>query len=669
MIKNLNKILVEWAYRTHDGKPNPKSMTHQIILSDILREYGWPLDARIEMVNNLMEQTEDDDNKIIKWKDEKGEDREATLKTVKGYQYDDDYEKSKYKQLGVQAAGLKGRDVKDKDVKVDKPGDITKDPDGFKRNLGGDAEAEKERKRLEKEKQKAAEKERKAKEKLKKDIIERKPIVKDKVVNNIDDISQTTPANKVKIKNILDKALNSKKLTSSESKFLSKWVRVVEPVEGESPEYKIYIARFEDDFRRSTGTGKKAEKVEMGSSKSAAAIHKELQKMGVITERVSTFGGKKSAPSQIYAEGGRAKIIKEPKPTLGVEKNKAVVEAEKIVMAARGNKNIKKGSEEYKKLQQAKSLLKSWARSTDSVTIGTFKIEKQDLNRFEKGSDEYKKAAQNNREMADLAEKIALGDMDFIDMDEGLYPDSPQNRERVIQSSLTNMLAHFDMLGSKPIADGIPAADLPENTVRVLNKLRAIAAANPNGGTAGFETSKQWYDAFEETMSEFANDDKLKEGWANFAEVFTAIRAMHDNGKGTENGKCVLLPESSTLETVDVIQLSRSTAKSKFVTLDGLSVKKGKGGASALTAKITKAVMTGDDDGIKKKTILEMSKSHTEIYEAGVNHKDYRKKQKDSAIASGVPSDWVEQVEAQAISTDPKSKVNVALNTIMKRIN
>ena len=36
----------------------------------------------------------------------------------------------------------------------------------------------------------------------------------------IDDISQTTPANKVKIKDILDKALNSKKLTSSESKFL-----------------------------------------------------------------------------------------------------------------------------------------------------------------------------------------------------------------------------------------------------------------------------------------------------------------------------------------------------------------------------------------------------------------------------------------------------------------
>lgn len=135
MITDLNKIIAEWSFRTKSGILDAKSMPHQIILEELLKEYGWPLEARSELVNNLMEQTEDDDNKIIKWKDEKGEDREATLKTVKGYQYDDDYEKSKYKQLGVQAAGLKDRDVKDKDVKVDKPGDITKDPDNFKRDF------------------------------------------------------------------------------------------------------------------------------------------------------------------------------------------------------------------------------------------------------------------------------------------------------------------------------------------------------------------------------------------------------------------------------------------------------------------------------------------------------------------------------------------------------
>ena len=216
----------------------------------------------------------------------------------------------------------------------------------------------------------------------------------------------------------------------------------------------------------------------------------------------------------------------------------------------------RKGTDAHKALQKAKSKLKEWARTTNSVSIGELTIEKQDLNNFEKGSGEYKKAAQNNREMADLAEKIALGDMDFIDMDEGVYPDSKENREIVIQSSLVNMLDHFDMLGDKPVAEGVPAAELPDSTKKVMNKLRQIAAANPNGGTAGFDNPQEWYDAFEETMSEFANDDKLKEGWANFAEVFTAVRAMHNNGAGTENGKCVLLPESSTLETVDVLQIS-----------------------------------------------------------------------------------------------------------------
>ena len=35
MIVDKHKILVEWAYRTKSGKPNPKSMAHQIILEVI----------------------------------------------------------------------------------------------------------------------------------------------------------------------------------------------------------------------------------------------------------------------------------------------------------------------------------------------------------------------------------------------------------------------------------------------------------------------------------------------------------------------------------------------------------------------------------------------------------------------------------------------------------
>ena len=64
----------------------------------------------------------------------------------------------------------------------------------------------------------------------------------DKVANNIDSIAQTTPENKKKIKSLMGKALSGKKLEDEESKFLSKWVRVVEPTEAtetSNPKYKI----------------------------------------------------------------------------------------------------------------------------------------------------------------------------------------------------------------------------------------------------------------------------------------------------------------------------------------------------------------------------------------------------------------------------------------------
>jgi hypothetical protein len=55
MITDINKILVEWAFRTKDGLPNPKSMAHQILLEGILKNYGWSVEARAELLNNLME--------------------------------------------------------------------------------------------------------------------------------------------------------------------------------------------------------------------------------------------------------------------------------------------------------------------------------------------------------------------------------------------------------------------------------------------------------------------------------------------------------------------------------------------------------------------------------------------------------------------------------------
>ena len=55
MITDKRKILIEWAYRTRDGKPNPKSMAHQIILEGVLKDFGWGVEERNELLKNLQE--------------------------------------------------------------------------------------------------------------------------------------------------------------------------------------------------------------------------------------------------------------------------------------------------------------------------------------------------------------------------------------------------------------------------------------------------------------------------------------------------------------------------------------------------------------------------------------------------------------------------------------
>ena len=52
MITDLNKILVEWAYRTNDGQPNSKNSAHIIILERGLNDFGWYREAIAELLNN-----------------------------------------------------------------------------------------------------------------------------------------------------------------------------------------------------------------------------------------------------------------------------------------------------------------------------------------------------------------------------------------------------------------------------------------------------------------------------------------------------------------------------------------------------------------------------------------------------------------------------------------
>ena len=55
MITDLNKILVEWAYRTNDGKPDVKNNAKLLTLEGVLKDFGWSREARAELLRTLME--------------------------------------------------------------------------------------------------------------------------------------------------------------------------------------------------------------------------------------------------------------------------------------------------------------------------------------------------------------------------------------------------------------------------------------------------------------------------------------------------------------------------------------------------------------------------------------------------------------------------------------
>ena len=64
MITDLNKILIEWSYRTSDGQPDVNNSAKLLILESVLNDFGWSREARAELLSTLM--TEDD---IVKHKD------------------------------------------------------------------------------------------------------------------------------------------------------------------------------------------------------------------------------------------------------------------------------------------------------------------------------------------------------------------------------------------------------------------------------------------------------------------------------------------------------------------------------------------------------------------------------------------------------------------------
>jgi len=101
MITNLNVIVKEWAYRVHDGKPNPNNHAHLYQLSEILIENKWSLSVIDELLQNLSE----------------GDEWWTKLSPEQQAQYIKDHPKSKK----AQDAKEKGEDEKEVEIKVGEP--------------------------------------------------------------------------------------------------------------------------------------------------------------------------------------------------------------------------------------------------------------------------------------------------------------------------------------------------------------------------------------------------------------------------------------------------------------------------------------------------------------------------------------------------------------------
>ena len=50
----IEDILVEWAYRVHDGMPNPKNTQHIIELRESMEELNLPNNVIYEVIDNLI---------------------------------------------------------------------------------------------------------------------------------------------------------------------------------------------------------------------------------------------------------------------------------------------------------------------------------------------------------------------------------------------------------------------------------------------------------------------------------------------------------------------------------------------------------------------------------------------------------------------------------------
>jgi hypothetical protein len=403
---------------------------------------------------------------------------------------------------------------------------------------------------------------------------------------------------------IAKKIFNGEKISPAEQKLAAQYIRVAEPTENNPNATKFYIAKQPGNWKNQGPTARV--RVYVGAKDSSNPVHgafgQYVRKYGMAELSPSTFGGKLSTANQTYVDNnGKTRLLKNASK---VKESNGVV---------------------------------------TNVQIGAMNIVRIDP-KTAKTDKERKAIEKNNRTLDEYAEKIKAGDLDFIDMDSGTIPDSPENRVKVIKESISGMALRF-----KGLADKALITD--KETLGLIDTLGNFSKKDPNKDPAA------WSKEFETILSNIANHEgepSLKEGWANYAEIFVAIREMHDNGRGTQNGKCALLPQSTTLETVDVITVSNGKGENRIVTLDGRSVKKGIGGASGLASKCKKSTYKNDPKGLIKKGVTELAEAHGKPFELKLDaplaqhkqlNKQYQEELKQKAAKLNVSPQFIARIE------------------------
>ena len=114
----IEDILVEWAYRVHDGMPNPKNAEHIHELRESMEELNLPNNVIYQVIQNLINEQDDEDEKVTFKHD--GKTRTITMKTAR--QYASDIEQGKgtdEKEAAVKAANLDDKGDTKQDTETD----------------------------------------------------------------------------------------------------------------------------------------------------------------------------------------------------------------------------------------------------------------------------------------------------------------------------------------------------------------------------------------------------------------------------------------------------------------------------------------------------------------------------------------------------------------------